>query len=311
LREALVFALFLAAACGRKTTPATKPASEAPSARLGATPSVSVPASAPRIENFGLGKAVVHVPPELGANEKVPLVLILHGLGSSSGAIERATDIAKFAAEKRFAWVAPDGSRDTIGRQYWNAGGTCCDFDEASVDHVSALRSFVTKTIAERPIDPKRVYFVGHSNGGFMAHRIACELGDLVAGVVSISGAGPKPAEPCPASGSVRVLEVHGDADVIVNIDGGPLFADARYPASVSAAQTMSDWAKRYECKPAPKAAGTLDFDPKLPGEETRVTRFEGCKRGAVELWTVVGGDHYVGFRSPPFEAIWKFLSSP
>lgn len=307
LRRTLVFAL-LVAACGRKATPASDGTRDAPSVRP--APSRIAPAPAPRIENFGLGKAEVHVPPELGANEKVPLVVVLHGLGASSSTIQRSSDIAAFARRKQIAWVAPDGSTDTIGRQYWNAGSTCCDFDEAAADHVSALRSFVTKTIAERPIDPKRVYFVGHSNGGFMAHRIACELGDMVAGVVSIAGAGPKPGEPCPASGSVRILQIHGDLDEIVNINGGPLFGDARYPSSITAAQTVADWAKRYECKPEPKAAGRLDFDASLPGEETVVTRFEGCRRGAVELWAVVGGDHYVGLRSPSLEAMWKFLSS-
>ena len=305
LRQTLVFALVIVA-CGRKATPATEPASSARSVRSATRPS----ASAPPILNFGLGKAIVHVPPELGANEKVPLIVILHGLGASSSTIERSSDIVAFARRKQIAWVAPDGSTDTIGRQYWNAGSTCCNFDESAVDHVSALRSLVERIVAERPIDPKRVYFVGHSNGGFMAHRIACELGDMVAGVASIAGAGPKPDEPCPASGSMRVLQIHGDLDEIVNINGGPLFADARYPSAVSAAQTVADWAKRYECKPAPKAAGNLDFDASLPGEETRVTRFEGCKRGAVELWTVVGGDHYVGLRSPSLEAIWKFLSN-
>jgi poly(3-hydroxybutyrate) depolymerase len=108
----------------------------------------------------------------------------------------------------------------------------------------------------------------------------------------------------------VRILQIHGDLDEIVNINGGPLFGDARYPSSITAAQTVADWAKRYECKPEPKAAGRLDFDASLPGEETVVTRFEGCRRGAVELWAVVGGDHYVGLRSPSLEAMWKFLSS-
>lgn len=309
LREALVLTLLLTA-CGRKATRAIDPASD-PSAALAAAPSYKAPAPAARIENFGLGKAVVHVPADLGANEKVPLVVLLHGLGGSSKTIESTSDIAEFAKRAKIAWVAPDGSRDTLGRQYWNAGASCCDFDDAAVDHVAALRSFVTKTIAEHPIDPKRVYVVGHSNGGFMAHRIACDLGDLVAGVVSIAGAGPKPSESCPATGSMRVLEVHGDADKIVNIAGGPLFANGRYPTHLSAAQTVADWAKRFECKPEPKAAGTIDFEAKLPGDETSVTRFEGCKRGAVELWTVAGGDHYVGFRSPSLEAMWKFLSGP
>jgi polyhydroxybutyrate depolymerase len=318
LRDALVLALLLAA-CGRKTTPASEPARERP----GAESVTSAPPGAASLRaeppnrtnrapepNLALGKAVVHVPATLGANEKVPLVVVLHGLGASSSVIERSSDFGAFAQKQRIAWVAPDGSKDTIGRQFWNAGSTCCDFDASAADHVALLRALVTRALAEHPIDPQRVYVVGYSNGGFMAHRLACELDGLIAGIVSVAGAGPKPDQACPAPFAMRILQVNGDKDTIVPIGGGPLFSDARYPTALSAAQTGADWAKRYECAPEPKAAKSFDFEAKIPAAETKVSRYEGCKRGAVELWTVTGGDHYVGFRSPSYEAMWKFLSN-
>ncbi len=317
-RGALAFALVLAA-CGReKATPASEPAEPnvvAPATDAGASRTTPAAGSSARdvaaSTDLGLGAAVVHVPPGLAANDKVPLVVVLHGLGASSAAIEKYSDFASFARAKRIAWVAPDGPKDSKGRQFWNAGTSCCNFDEIEVDHVAALRGLVVRTLGMNPIDPKRVYFVGYSNGGFMAHRIACDLGGLVAGIVSVAGAGPgrKTDAPCAPTAPVRVLQVHGDADRIVNIEGGPLFADTSYPAHLSAARTASDWAARLECASKPKPAGTLDFEAKLTGAETKVSRFEACKRGTVELWTVVGGNHYIGLRQPSYEAMWKFLS--
>ena len=39
--------------------------------------------------------------------------------------------------------------------------------------------------------------------------------------------------------------------------------------------------------------AGTLDLDSALPGEETVLTRVDGCPDGiGLELWTVRGGSH-------------------
>ncbi|HEX6767355.1 MAG TPA: alpha/beta fold hydrolase [Polyangiaceae bacterium] len=326
----MLIVAFALAGCGQKKAPsASEPATRTPSttasggvAKSGTVPSASSGELGRLGSSTGRGgeeplpgpdegayDAAVHVPSGLGANEKVPLVVVLHGYGASSSAIEEHTDFREFALKKRIAWVAPDGPKDKKGRQFWNAGSSCCNFENSPVDHVRALRRLVERALERYPIDAKRVYFVGFSNGGFMAHRIACELGGLVAGVVSVSGAGRKPNEACPATAPVRVLQVHGDADPVVEIGGGHLFRDDKYPIHLSAAQTVGDWAKRFGCKPKPKAVGSIDFEDKLPGAETKVERFEGCQRGAVELWTVHGGNHYIGFRAPAHEAMWKFLS--
>ena len=334
-RKTLGVVLVLAvAACGRKATPASEPSTPAAtngsatvtngaSATNGASTTngagiVTNDASATNgalaadggtTSDLGLGEAIVHVPSRSRPGEKAPLVVILHGLGATSAAIDKYSDFAGFADAKGIAWVAPDGPKDKKGRQFWNAGSTCCNFDGIAIDHVSALRSLITRATAANPVDRKRVFVVGYSNGGFMAHRLACELDGLVAGLVSVAGAGVKPGEPCPAKGPLRVLQVQGDADNIVSIAGGPLFSDPSYPSSLPASQTVGDWAKRLECRPGPKAAGTLDFEAKLPGAETKVSRFEACKRGAVELWTVGGGGHYIGLRGASYEAMWKFLT--
>lgn len=284
------------------TDAAQAEASAASPTPLPATSSTSTAAPVERLD------AEVHVPKEETPDERFPLVVLLHGFGASAEAIEKGTDWPRFLDAKRAAWVAPNGPQDRSGRRFWDAGPSCCNLEHLPVDHVAQLRELITRALAEHPIDPKRVFVGGVSNGGFMAHRLGCELRTLVSGVVSISGAGPLSRASCPDGPPISVLQIHGNADDIVSYDGGHLFGKASYPKHVSAEKSAADWAVRLGCgKPAPGEA--LDFEAKLPGRETKVTRFENCRGGRVELWTVESGSHYIGFRSPSQEAIWRFLN--
>jgi polyhydroxybutyrate depolymerase len=232
----------------------------------------------------------------------------LHGLGDSGENFARSSDWVAFAAARRIAWVSPDGAFDHNGRRFWNAGPSCCNFDEIPVDHLAALRALLEAALASKKVDPDKVFVVGFSNGGYMAHRLACELGGLVKAVVSIAGAGPIPGVSCPASAPVRVLEVHGDADNVVSYHGGKRIRGGSLREYLSAPKTASDWAARLGCDPTPRPERRFDFERRLPGDETRVDRFENCKRGAVELWTVEGGRHPIGFHEPAQTALWQFL---
>ena len=53
----------------------------------------------------------------------------------------------------------------------------------------------------------------------------------------------------------------------------------------------------------------SIDLEPHVPERETSVQRYDDC-RGAVELWTVKGGGHYVALQPPALEAIWDFVQA-
>jgi polyhydroxybutyrate depolymerase len=60
---------------------------------------------------------------------------------------------------------------------------------------------------------------MGLSNGGYLAHRIACDLGDRVAAIGAVAGllqGACTPARPVP------VWMVHGTADTLVDYDWVP-----------------------------------------------------------------------------------------
>ena len=267
-----------------------------------------------------LSNAELELPADLAPGERRPLLLLLHGLGDTGRHFAHSSNWARFAGERRIAWMSPDGARDRSGRRFWNAGPSCCNFDGLPVDHVGALRRLIEQALATGAIDTQKVFAVGFSNGGFMAHRLGCQLGELVKAVVSIAGAGTLPDEPCSARGVSRVLQIHGDADTVVGYRGGRVFRSGAYREHLSAERTASDWAARLGCRPDPSPGGELDFEGRLAGSETLVSRFGGCvlagaraagdPAAGVELWTVRGGAHLIGLGPPSQEAIWSFLEA-
>lgn len=303
----VVFSL-VSAACQRGSpsppAPAGTTTSSAPAVPP-ATSSVTNPAppqAPPELE------APLHLPTKASDTAKAPLLVLLHGYGSSPDEI-RSGDWPAFAERNGIAWTAPAGPLDSKGLRFWNSGPSCCNFDGRAVDHVAALRELVERALASAPVDAARVFVAGFSNGGFMAHRLACDAPDLIRGIVSVAGAGPLESVTCRPASKLRVLQVHGDADDIVTYGGGHLFKNARFPLHASAAKTAADWAERLGCDKAPVAGAAVDLEAKLPGRETHVSRYTGCSRGQVELWTISSGSHYVASRAPALQAIWSFLN--
>jgi polyhydroxybutyrate depolymerase len=254
-------------------------------------------------------EAPIHLPASLAAGQKAPLLLMLHAIGTSADDIQRKTDWARFAEAHDIAWIAPNGPVDALGRRFWDAGPSCCNFTGPHLDHVAALRNLLERTLERYPIDRERVFVGGISNGGFMAHRLGCEAPDLIRGVVSVSGAGPLEAVNCRTPTNLRVLEIHGDADPIVSYAGGHFLKMPSLPLHASVEKTMTDWASRLGCSDAPVAKEPIDIETRFAGKETRVSQYQGCKLGKLELWTVTGGDHYLAFHDPAPAAIWQFLT--
>jgi polyhydroxybutyrate depolymerase len=278
-----------------------EPASGCRRDRDGAPPFASSPASSPAASPLASER---FEPAPIAAGETLPLVIFLHGLGGSAARLFQSARLGDFGRAHRAFVVAPDGTRDRSERRFWNAGAACCNMDRIPVDDVARLTALVDTWRARPGVDPRRVYVVGFSNGGFMAHRLACAAGDRLAAVASIAGAGPEPDEPCAVSSPIGVLEVHGDADPIVPYQGGRVFDDpalAPYPSMPAA---MRGWSRRLGC---PGATSEGPVEGPL-GPSLRVLRYEGCARGGAELWTIAGGVH-----RPPWPAlvdqVWGFLA--
>ncbi len=251
----------------------------------------------------------IYRPNGLQAGERRPLLIFLHGLGASGKVAFEGLHLAAFGARERVFVLAPDGSVDRQKRQFWNAGA-CCNFDGQEIDDVARLAQLIDSWRARPDVDSSRIYVMGHSNGGFMTERLACSLGDRISAAASMAGAAPATAQACVATKSLALLELRGDADEIVRYAGGSVFDSPELARFPSAQQGFRAWANRLGCTGAALPAPDRDLEPRLPGAETRVERYASCASGSVELWTVRGGNHFVGTGQQAFEAIWQFLAA-
>jgi polyhydroxybutyrate depolymerase len=215
-----------------------------------------------------------------------PALFVLHPYATDPSVLLRNYDLVRRAAlERGWLLLVPQGVADKEGRLSWNASAACCGAGAAGPDDVGYLRSVLADVRRHAAVDPLRVYAFGESNGGFMAHRWACEPGGELRAIASIAGAAPGPEDPpCAPAGPVSVLEVHGDRDERVRYEGGRSLR-GRYPG---ARETIERWRALDGCAPVARSAREtrlLFFAP------LRVDAF-ACPSAAVELWTVEGGGH-------------------
>ncbi len=236
------------------------------------------------------GRAVeVHVPASYRDDTPMPLIVALHGFTLSGAWIESVWRFRELSESKGFLYLNPDGSRRAEGVTFWNATDACCGDANNQPNDSAYLRSLVEGVRRRFHVDDRRIYFAGHSNGGFMAYRMACENADLVAAIVSVSGATFKDPTACQPSEPVSVLEIHSTLDPLIAYDGGVVLAP--YPAAV---ETVRIWGE-YDGHRVMEAddGKTMDLDLGLPGNDTSITRFTGGDPAiGVELWTIHGGIH-------------------
>jgi polyhydroxybutyrate depolymerase len=75
---------------------------------------------------------------------------------------------------------------------------------------------------SQATIDSSRVWAMGHSNGGMMAYRLACDLSDKITAIAVVTGA--LVDDTCSPTKQVSLLHIHGDLDPTVPYNGGGKF---------------------------------------------------------------------------------------
>lgn len=213
---------------------------------------------------------VVYVPPSYDHETLTPLVLAFHGYANSPEQQEDWSSLSEKAAAAGFVLVYPRGTGLVSG---WN-GGDCCGSQIDDVGFVSALLDRLQEDLC---VDPQRIYATGFSNGGFLSHRLACELSDRIAAIASVAGV--MGIDECVPQRPVPVLHMHGTGDLVVPYEGSMLLGFE------SVAETIAGWVARDGCE----GEAVVSYQQ----EEVTCERYEGCEAGAqVELCTIEGGGH-------------------
>lgn len=154
----------------------------------------------------------IHLPNGNHPAQPVPLVLFLHGLEAEASQLHGFDKLSD-----RFGFVAVYPNSVPTDDHAWNVGAEL----NLHVDDIAFFDNLLNILVADYNIDPRRIYLSGHSNGGAMTQRLACELSDRVAAFASSAGLLVREiAEKAQRVRPVPVLHLHGDADPTVPWEG-------------------------------------------------------------------------------------------
>lgn len=227
---------------------------------------------------------LLYLPQSYDGSSHVPLLINLHGYTGTGASQSAYTRLQEVAFNSGIAYIAPDGSADNLGNNYWNATTACCDFNKSGVDDVSYLDSLIERAVESAKIDTRRIYMFGHSNGHFMSYAYLCSGKINVAAVAGLAGAmDPDPIK-CKAA-PANILHIHGVLDQTILYEGGSLFGN-RYSSVDS---TIDQWSKINQCSKGTKSEA--DLLKVIDGPDTDVTSF-GCGNTSLELWSIPNGAH-------------------
>jgi polyhydroxybutyrate depolymerase len=163
----------------------------------------------------------VNLPPTYYQSQGLALVLALHGGGGSAEQFEATNLLTAKANQAGFVVVYPDGlPAGALRLRTWNAGGCCGGAVENNFNDVNFISRLIDKLLADYPnLDPKKVYATGHSNGGMLAYRLACELPNKIAAIAP--NACTMVARQCNPARAVPILHLHSENDQHVPYRGG------------------------------------------------------------------------------------------
>ncbi|WP_141731471.1 alpha/beta hydrolase family esterase [Oligoflexus tunisiensis] len=272
----------------------------------------TVPLMAKEVTVGGDRPAVLKLPFGYSEKKSYPLIMLLHGRGSDAKITDLYLGLSRSQIFHNYLLLLPDGTIRDDGQRVWNATESCCATNNKDVDDSRYLQDLVQEVKDTYQVDPERVYIYGHSNGGFMAYRLACDTNGIFAGIVSVAGSEFANPADCKTTTPVTVLQIHGTEDSTVPFDTKG--TGKAYPGAM---QTVERWAARNQCETRsvhPKSLNmvlikiepglTPEGKPTIIGDwsdyltlgifpETDQYLYEDCQDGVkVGLWKVNGSNH-------------------
>jgi polyhydroxybutyrate depolymerase len=225
---------------------------------------------------------LLHLPSGFTDRSMVPLVLNMHGSGSTAAQQVALTGMNAASDRDGFVVAYPQGAIASGSGYDWNVPGQPLLGGGAvpanAPNDVAFLASVISTLRADLCIDAARVYATGFSGGARMASQLGCDLSGVVAAIAPVSGL--RLPAPCASTRPVPVLTFHGTADPVDPYNGS---GQAYWTYSVPVAAQR--WAAHDGCAPTP-----VQTEPATGAE---LTAYSGCSGGAdVMLYTIVGEGH-------------------
>lgn len=261
---------------------------------------------------------ILHLP--IGFNkiqeDKLPLLIVLHGGGGNPNQIMRSTDFNKIANSHKFIVLYPAG----LNKKWADARNTT-ESSVAGIDDVEFIRQLIDTINTHYNIDENRIFVTGISNGGMMIQTLLCALPEVFAAGASVVANLPENLSDSLPQNKVACMYILGTDDPLVPFEGGEMQAPTSGGFILSANESAKLWAISNLCDTIPDKTEL----PDLKNDETTITLFD-YQNGEkdVKLYVVNNGGHcwprgsnilpesIVGKRTKDIDAteiIWNFFN--
>jgi polyhydroxybutyrate depolymerase len=227
----------------------------------------------------GLQRGVeIHIPPGLAPGQKVPLLMVLHGSGSSGPKMETYSGFSNVADQNHFVAVYPSAAGPN-----WNIYAA-----KTGADDVGFVSDLIAMIEAGDCIDTTRVFATGVSNGAGMVELLGCRLSAVLTAIAPVEGLyDGEPA--CRPSRPMSMLEIHGTADNVAPYYG----KSASASSETGVPPVVRQWVHRDSCS---NLSQTREI-----AVRTMLYTFSKCKgQASVEHIKILGGAHQWPGATPP-----------
>jgi polyhydroxybutyrate depolymerase len=236
---------------------------------------------------------VLHVPPGV-SNAPRPLLLAFHGGGGNGAGFQRYAGLDPLADRDGWLVAYPNGSHRWFEERLltWNAGDCCAYAQEAGVDDVGFALAVIEDVARGAPLERRRVYATGHSNGAMLSYRLADAAPERIAAIAPVAAA---PAHDASAGGvPVPILHIHSVDDPRALYAGGVTETAGR---EIRHRGIETELARRRELARCPGEAHELERRARPAADGTLHTAtllaWAPCAGGAeVRLWRLTGAGH-------------------
>jgi polyhydroxybutyrate depolymerase len=235
---------------------------------------------------------LLHLPPGKHMPQSLPLVFIFHGGAGTAENVSSRLGFNPLADQFQFAVVYPQG----IGNS-WNDGRNSnkIESQRENVNDVGFISALLDSLLKNHPIDPKRVFATGPSNGGIFSMTLGIALSDRFAAIAPVIGGMALPiSEKFQPKKPLSILMMNGTEDPLVPYEGGDIkvFGVNGHGKILKTTDTIQLWIAHNRCSAKPIFEELKDVDLK---DGTRVERYvyrSGKNGTEVIHYKMIGGGH-------------------
>lgn len=249
-----------------------------PALALDVDPVENVSVFAETIFFQGYFRHIVYLRPTVPATtDRVPAIVLLHYLRGDAPGMANLTGPGRLVRDFG-AWVILPEAIKGI----WHSSN-CCSRDNP-VDDVAFLAHLIDLGVARFPLDSKRIYMAGYSDGAHMAELFACMRPEKIAAATLVAASiHSLDATLCTPTLPTPIQFLRGSDDALVPYNGDSFYKSAAFTAAL--------WAQIDGCTGAPLQSDLPDAVD--DGTTVQLVSYANCNAGsAVDFYTANGAGH-------------------